>query len=125
MSNQKEVKVDFYDSNLPHIVSHKFDSWLFKNFGKNYNSKLHGIDVMLKVEKYLRKYIPEIKIVRCDDIEYGSSMILLVPHPKHGISVMFIPQTTKIQNTFFLYSSHYDCLMKELSEMKKVYDYPF
>ena len=110
---------------MPHLIWHKFDNWLLENFGRNYSSKLHGSDVISKIEKYLKKYIPQIKIVRCDDAEYSSSIVLLVPHPKHGITVMFIPQTTEIQNQFFLYSSHFDSLIKEMSEMKKVYENDF
>ena len=124
MSN-KEKKGCIYESNLPHAIWHKFDNWLFKNYGSNYNSKLHGFEVMSKIEKYLNKYIPQIKIIRCDDAEYRSSIVLLVPHPKHGITVMFIPQSTEIQNHFFLYSSHFECLVKELSDMKKVYENTF
>ena len=120
--HEKVSKNDSYNCNIPHIIWHKFDKWLYKNFGKNYTLKLHGFDVILKISKYLKKYIPEIKILPCNDSEYASSIILLIPHPKHGITIMFIPQSTELQNQFFLYSSHFDLLVKELSDMKKVYE---
>lgn len=133
-----------------HKVWHKFSNWLVKTYGKDLhgdwnmmdfkdaNGKqkkvkyrsfndfelsklLVGYEVMCKVEKYINKFCPEIKIIRCDDSIYASSDILLIPHPEHGITVMFIPQCTSIQNQFFLYGNHYKMLMKELKAMSYVY----
>lgn len=132
-----------------HQVWHKFSNWMIKTYGKDLHGKwkyfpvpknskakkiryrsfndyelskrIVGHEVINKVSKYIRTYCPEIKIVPCDDSDYSSSCILLIPHPKHGITIMFIPQCSKIQNQFFLYDSHYDVLMKELIKMKRVY----
>jgi hypothetical protein len=136
------------DLNKPsesHIVWHKFEKWLQKTFGKDlygkpttlkigkktvkmqsYNEaelyrRLAGYEVMCKIERYVAKFCPEIKIIRCDDSSYAGSDILLIPHPDHGITVMFIPQCTSIQNTFFLYGNHHKMLMTELKKMKAVY----
>ena len=104
-----------------HWIWHKFEDWLIETFGEDYNLKLSGWDVIEKVEDYVNKNIPEIKIVYCDDTLYSSSIILLIPHFEHGISVMFIPQCTEVQNTFFLYDSHFTKLVEELNKMNYVY----
>ena len=106
-----------------HTIWHKFEDWLIETFGEDYNSKLSGFDVIEKVEDYVKKNVPEIKIVYVDDTLYSSSIILLIPHFEHGISVMFIPQCTEVQNTFFLYDSHFTKLIEELNKMKYVYKY--
>jgi len=136
-----------------HKVWHQFYGWLMKTYGKDLHSescevfvdndgkkkkfkykhfndfelsqRLGGPDVVESVENYVKKYCPEIKIVRCDDAIYSGSIILLIPHPKHGITVMFIPQQSDIQNQFFLYLGHYEKLMEELKKMKKVYEGSF
>lgn len=132
-----------------HRVWHKFSGWLARAFGKDlqgewvrntikvdgkkkvfkYRSfndyelskRLCGYDVMVRIERYISRYCPEIRIVHCDDDVYSGSIILLIPHPSHGISVMFIPQNTGIQNRFFLYENHYRMLMEELGKMKEIY----
>lgn len=126
-----------------HKVWHKFYNYLVKTYGKDlhgewqymfpeqfgkkhkYRSfneevlhqRLVGYEVLNRVEKYVKRYIPEIEIVRCDDAVYSGSTLFLIPHPKHGISVFYIPQCTSIQNQFFLYESHYKCLLGALERM--------
>lgn len=134
-----------------HKTWHKFSNWLIKTYGKDLHGKweymevnidgtkntkkikyrsfnelelsrrLVGYDVMVRVERYIKRYCPDIKILRCDDSVYSGSDILLIPHPNHGITIMFIPQCTSIQNQFFLYKNHYKVLVKALKEMKYVY----
>jgi hypothetical protein len=127
-----------------HKVWHKFSKWVEKTFGKDLvqnkemivnkkkikykdinewelSKKLTGYEAMKKIERYV-KYNPEIKITYCDDDLYSSSFILLIPHINHGISVVFVPQGTGIQNRFFLYHNHWEYFIKELTKMgKKVY----
>lgn len=134
----------------PHKIWSKFSKWIIRTFGKDlhgewqfmeyhkengrkskvkYRSfnelelsrRLVGYDVMLKVETYIKKHCPEIRIVHCDDSVYASSNILLIPHPNHGITVIFIPQCTSVQNQMFLYERHFKDLMSALEDMKKVY----
>ncbi len=94
----------------------------YRNFDSTeFNKRLVGYDVMQRVERYINRFCPEIKIIRCDDAVYAGSIILLIPHPEHGITVMYIPQCTSQQNQFFLYGSHCKALIKGLTEMKKVY----
>lgn len=133
-----------------HRIWKKFSGWLVKTYGKDLhggwikhkikvdgkqkilkhrsfndlelNRRLCGYDVMERIEKYIKRCCHEIKIVYCDDVMYATSMILLIPHPKHGITIMFIPQLTEIQNQCFLYGNHYKKLLSALEEMKYVYD---
>ena len=85
------------------------------------STRLVGYEVMCRVKKWVNRYCPEIRMVHCDDSCHAGSDILLIPHPEHGITVIFIPQCTGIQNQFFLYEGHYKMLMKELKEMGKIY----
>lgn len=149
-SIQQQIDEDNAKAIKCHRIWHKFSNWLEQNFGKDlfgemvphvfkgangerivfnykpfneieFNRRIVGIDVMRKIEKYVKRYCPEIKIVKCDDDTYSSSIILLIPHPAHGISVMFVPQNTMIQNRFFLYDGHFTALTKALNDMKYVY----
>jgi len=138
-------------SKSSHAIWHKFSNWLIKNFGKDLygewvvneikneetgkilkmryrdfnefelSKRLVGYDVMTKIEKFVKRSCPEIRICRCDDSIYAGSDILLIPHPKHGITMMFIPQCTSVQNQMFLYDNHCKNLIKELTKMQKVY----
>ena len=76
---------------------------------------------MCKINKYVAKKCHEIKIINCDDSVHAGSDILLIPHHSHGITVIFIPQCTNVQNQFFLYENHYKMLLKALKEMADVY----
>lgn len=134
-----------------HRIWHKFSGWLTKTYGKDLygdwvrnkiktpegkkitfkyrnfddyklSQRLCGYEVMERIEKYVKRCCPEIKIVYCDDEVYATSIILLIPHPKHGITMMYIPQLTGIQNRWFLYGNHYKMLMTALEEMKYVYE---
>jgi len=140
-----------FNPKTPHQVWHKFSNWLVKTFGKDLHGewqsiegvgadgkpfkykhrsfndlelsrRLVGYDVMVRIERFIKRACPEIKIVHCDDSVYAGSDILLIPHPKHGITMMFIPQCTDVQNQFFLYRSHHKKLMKALKEMGSVYE---
>lgn len=147
-SKQLEEKM-INDAEKMHGIWYKFEKWLRRTFGKDLygewvrnrisvdgkshtfryrpfnelelNRRLCGYDVIVRVERYVKRHCPEIKVVHCDDNHYAGSIILLIPHPSHGISVMFIPQCTLVQNFFFLYSGHYNNLMTELEKMKNVY----
>lgn len=136
--------------NTTHRVYHRFHNWLIKNYGKDLYSKwvvntltladgtkkrlryrsfndyelsrrLVGYEVIENIERYVKRYCKDIKIVYCDDSYYSGSIILLIPHVNHGITVMFIPQCTSVQNELFLYDGHYKLLMEKLDEMKYVY----
>ncbi len=150
MAKKIKKKDIFAEAKSSHKVWHKFSNWLVKTYGKglhgkwrtqtikDINGKIHklksrsfndfelskrlvGYEVQLRVERYVKRYCPEIKIVGCDDDHYASSDLLLIPHPNHGITIIFIPQCTHTQNQFFLYGNHHKILMKELKSMKYVY----
>lgn len=128
-----------------HKIWHKFSGYIVRKYGADlhgewqymdvkgkklrYRSfdnqelsrRLVGYEVMTAISRWVKRYCSEIQIVSCDDSVYAGSDILLIPHPKHGITIIFIPQCTTIQNQFFLYSSHYKEFIKKLTEMKSVY----
>lgn len=131
-----------------HKIWYKFSNWLEKTYGKDLfteseieievkgkikkhksktfndfelSKRLVGYEVQVKIEKYVTKHCPEIKIIRCDDAVHASSDLILIPHPTMGITMIFIPQCTSIQNQFFLYKNHHKELVKALNEMKYVY----
>ena len=127
-----------------HTIWFKFRDWLENTFGSDLrykstfkledkiievdnfddielNKRLVGYEVIEKIEEFVEKECPEIKIVYCDDDIYASSILLLIPHPKHGITIMFISQCTTIQNKFFLYDNHYINLLNTLKKMKRTY----
>lgn len=144
--NQKKVAAMLKKHRKCHEIWHKFYNYLVRKYGTDlhgewqymdikgkkmryrsfkdleFSQKLVGYEVMQAIERWIKRYCPQIKIIHCDDAVYAGSIILLIPHPKHGITIMYIPQCTSIQNQFFLYSSHYKQLIKELTKMKKIYD---
>jgi len=149
-NNNNNNNIDLNETKDIHKTWHKFYNWLMKTFGKDLYGKwiyyefsdsnnkkvkrkyrhfddlelrkrLVGYEVIEKIEKYVKRNCPEIIIVGCDDESYSSSILLLIPHPKHGITLMFVPQCTDVQNQIFLYDGHYKLLMKGLKNMKYVY----
>ena len=141
----------FAHSKEIHRIWHKFDKWITNAYGSDlygdwirnkikttegktktlkyrhfdeteFAKRLCRYEVIERIERYVKTHCKEIKIVYCDDETYSSSIILLIPHPMHGITVMFIPQNTSIQNRFFLYGNHFRMLQEELDKMKSVYE---
>jgi len=115
-----------------HKIWHKFCSHMSKWYyveekynGKTYkefdSTQLLGYEAMTRVEKYAKNH-PEIKVVRVDDSVYSGSDLVLVPHPRHGITMIFIPQNTGVNNEWFLYPGHIESLQQALDEMNKEYD---
>jgi len=142
---ERVTKEDIKKIRPTHEIWHRFSNWITKTYGDDLhgkweymevgkkkikyrsfddlelNRRLVGYDVMERMERYAKRYCPEIKAIRCDDGVFASSTLFLIPHPRMGISVIFIPQCTGIQNQFFLYESHYENLLEALKEMKDVY----
>lgn len=85
-------------------------------------NRLVGFEVQEKIIAYAELHKEDVKVVRCEDSVYASSIIVLVAHPKMGITTLFVPHCTKVQNQFFLYGSHYEQLMKAYKELKWVYE---
>ena len=98
-----------------HGIWHKFCKWTDDNFNCD-PYELSGYGAICKVEEYVKEN-PDIKIVPCDDAVYSSSIVVLIPHPHHGITVLFIPQNHN-KRGFFLYDCHYEKLMEEMKKMK-------
>lgn len=144
-------KNEFKKFSETHRVWHKFSDWLIKTYGKDLHGKwkimrvknpetgkihqlkfrsfndlelsrrLVGYEVLTKVKRYVERYLPEIKIVHVDDAVYAGSDLLLIPHPEMGITLLYIPQCTTVQNQLFLYENHYKELIQALKELKYVY----
>lgn len=95
---------EFIEESKPmHKTFHKFEKWLIKTYGKDYHSKLIGFEVIKNIEKYIKSYCPEIKIIPCDDAEYGSSIILLIHSSlKTWYNLYFYP--TKCRNSKPIFS---------------------
>ena len=89
---------------------------LFKEFDC---TKMIGYPAMCRVDAYVKKH-PEIKVVSVDDAFHASSSVVLVPHPKMGITAIYIPQcATNELNHFFLYPTHARPLVEAIAEMTK------
>lgn len=84
------------------------------------STKMKGYQAMQRVERYVKSH-PEIKIINIDDSVFASSFLVLIPHPKMGITVIFIPQCTDNQSEFFLYPNHQEYLINGIKELKKLY----
>lgn len=107
MFYNEENGIEYDDNGIPigEVVYQAFDS-----------SKMVGYDAMLAVEEYAETH-PEIMLVGCDDDYFTGSLLVLVPHPKMGITVIYIPQNGK-DNEFFLYPGHIEHLQNALNEFK-------
>jgi len=89
---------------------------LFKEFDC---TKMIGYPAMCRVDAYAKAH-PEIKVLTVDDAFHAGSSVVLVPHTKMGITVIYIPQcATDHLNQFFLYSGHAKGLAEEVTKMAK------
>ena len=89
-----------------------------KEFDSN---KMVGYEAMMRVEEYSKTH-PDIKIIPVDDGYYSSSDIVLIPHPNHGITMIYISQNAPENNLWFLYPGYIKILQTELNKMKKKYN---
>ena len=87
---------------------------LYKQFDP---SKMIGYECMNQIDEYVKDH-PEIKVVGVDDDYFTGSYIVLVPHPKMGITAIYVPQNGS-DNNFFLYSGHARNLIEALEKMEK------
>ncbi len=78
---------------------------------------LCGDEKMTQVEKWAENY-PEVVITRCDDNHHAGSLLVLIPHPTMGITIVFVPQATYSKDYFFLYPNHQKALIKALKSIK-------
>jgi hypothetical protein len=145
MMKNEELKSCLKESNKSHKIWHDFckhmEKWYYQEIdeykysnkktleqmmtGKKIKvfdvTKMIGYECMCRVEKYAEKHT-EIKITHVDDDVYSGSDLVLIPHPKHGVTVIFIPQCTTVNNTFFLYPGHLEYFQETLENMKQEYD---
>ena len=111
-------KVDQWDKDAEkiHEYWHNFLAFLDEN-GRN-PGNLIGYEDQNLVESYAIEH-PEIKVVGVDDDDFCSSILVLIPHPTMGITVLFIPQCTSVQNSFFMYPGHIKGIEDAITELKK------
>lgn len=86
----------------------------------NLFTNLGGFEMIEKIEQYVENN-PEIKITYCDDEVFSTSILIFVPHPTMGISVVYVPQLHGTGCQFFLYKNHYDMMLEILTNLKDVY----
>ncbi len=146
MKDKNDIMQSISDAMQSHKVWHKFQKFIVNAYGKDlygewkffnnpdgqkkpikYRSfnevklshRLHGHDVISRVKTYITKYCPEIRVLECDDDTAAGSIILLIPHPNYGISFMFIPQCTQIQNRFQMGQTEIKILIRSLTNINK------
>ncbi|WP_421977120.1 hypothetical protein [Roseivirga seohaensis] len=128
----KELQNIFDEAEKIHRISTKFWNWVFKKYGKGLkggklrssdyflelSKRMVGWEVIEAIEKFVEKECPEVKIVWVDDQVHSSSILVLIPHPKMGVTILFVPQNTRTNNFFFMYPIHVNNLMEALNELK-------
>ncbi len=114
----------------PNDKTHKYWYAFTEHFGNLYgfgfdgnvlSEKMSGYECMNELDKYVKEH-PEVVLVPTDDSVFASSYFVLVPHPDMGITIVFVPQCTTIQNQMFMYSRHSDILIEEITKMKEKYN---
>ena len=78
---------------------------------------LVGDEKMEEVEKWAKNY-PDVKISKCDDSNHDTSLLVLIPHPTLGISIVYIPQSTYLKDYFFLNSAMQKLLIDNLKSIE-------
>jgi len=84
-------------------------------------SVLSGEEDIAKIEEYAETH-REIKLIDVEDDRYEGSILILIPHPDHGVTIVFVPQSTTIGNTFFMYPNTIGIMAKALLKMKKEFN---
>ena len=102
-----DLDVEFDDINIHEKV---FDS-----------TKMIGYEAIEKVEQYVETH-EDIYIVSIDDSVFASSILVFIPHPEMGITIIFVPQCTTNLNEFFLYPEMINRIQKKLDELKEKYN---
>ena len=115
MANTCSVDVPL---NEVHRLYWLFDRWCERKYGKDYHSKLFGEKVIEDVRKFVSRN-KEIKIVKvCDDEMGDKAILVIIPHPSMGKTVIFIPEKCQTQNVFFLYDKRESQLIEILKSMQ-------
>jgi hypothetical protein len=100
-----------------HAIWHDFcEKFGEGTMGDNFYN-LCGHEKMEEIEEWAKKH-PEVIITRCDDNHHDTSYLVIIPHPTHGISIVFVPQATYSKDYFFLYPNHQKALIKALQSIE-------
>ena len=103
-----------------HKIWHDFNKFVTAKLGLNSVNDINfsGYDIIEQIENYVNTN-KQIKLIWVYDSVHASSIILLVPHPTFGITILYVPQCTTHQNEFFLYQQNRKTLMSELQTMSE------
>jgi hypothetical protein len=120
----KNVIVKKLPTNNVHASWNSFSNYMKRWYYEIINNKkvfssenMTGYIAQKRVTNYAKKH-PEVKVLFCDDSVFSSSIIVLIPHPTMGITMIYIPQNnTKIRSELFLYPDHSKKLIEELTKM--------
>lgn len=118
---KKKVYLDDPKITEIHLTWWRFCDYVSRKFNKD-THELFGWEEMKLLEKWCKRYEPSIQIVRCDDAVHSSSSLFIVPHPDMGLSFVFVPQNTSINNQFFMYLRSNRMLREALDRLDYVYD---
>ena len=82
---------------------------------------LTGWELMEKVEEWALKWPEDVRITRCDDNMFMSSLIVLIDHKTPtqfmGTTMVTIPQMGSQPQVMFLYPGHREGLREKLREI--------
>lgn len=106
----------FKQATSVHKVAHEYDR-RFKG--------LSGYELIVKVERWAKKYPDDVRLVSVDDSHFAGSLLVLIEHRTKtqymGTSAIIIPQCTgEAPIQFFLYPGHRRELMRALASIEKV-----
>ena len=103
-----------------HAFCEHFKEWYFsrRDNGKRVfdSTKMVGSEAIGRVKDYSITH-PQIKIVSVDDYVFSGSIIILIPHVDMGITAIFVPQCTTVNNQFFLYPLMAEKLIDGINEV--------
>lgn len=105
----------FKQAGSVHKVAHEYDR-RFKG--------LSGYELIVKVERWAKKYPDDVRLVSVDDKHFAGSLLVLIEHRTKtqymGTSAIIIPQCTgEAPLQFFLYPEHRRALLAALTSIEK------
>jgi hypothetical protein len=101
-----------------HKISKSFDK---KFINIDEKEKFSGWPLIQAIEKWAKKH-PTVKILRCDDTMFMSSILVMIPHETEdhymGHTMVYVPQDAHVRlSECFLYPSDTNELFNVLSEI--------
>ena len=110
------------DQSKIHVVFHDFVRRFIK---KDEKFRWTGYDLILRVERWAKRWPNDVRIVGCDDSVFSGSDLVLIEHQDKreymGTSVVYIPQNGVLIEPaqFFLYPSAGKHLINMLRDIRR------